>query len=110
MSAPSYFPIQKQWRRLKPLFEQPYVLELMHSEMECYAQARATEVGDALNTAFSLAEQLIEHKATHGAGAMPAYPIAEFKRLALLLEKRTATRYFDQFAEELSMEWQNKKP
>ena len=45
MTTPSYFPIQKHWRRLKPLFEQQYVLELMHSEMECYAQARAEDHG-----------------------------------------------------------------
>lgn len=43
--SPTYFPIQKQWRRLKPLFERLDVLNLMHEEMECYAKARAEDYG-----------------------------------------------------------------
>ncbi|MCP9784143.1 hypothetical protein KBY83_12615 [Cyanobium sp. WKJ7-Wakatipu] len=42
---PSFYPIQKRWRRLRPLFEQRYILELMHEEMECYAEARAEDHG-----------------------------------------------------------------
>lgn len=44
-SQPSFYPIQKRWRRLRPLFEQPYIIELMHSEMECFAEARAEDHG-----------------------------------------------------------------
>ncbi len=43
--SPSYYPIQKRWRRLRPLFEHPQVLELMHQEMECYAESRAEDYG-----------------------------------------------------------------
>ena len=43
--APAYYPIQRKWRQLRLLFELPEVLELMHSEMECYACARAEDNG-----------------------------------------------------------------
>lgn len=43
--SPTYYPIQKHWRRLRPLFEHHTVLELMHEEMEAYAQARAEDHG-----------------------------------------------------------------
>ncbi len=42
---PTYYPIQQRWRRLRPLFERPFVLELMHSEMECYAEVNAEDFG-----------------------------------------------------------------
>ena len=45
MVSPTYYPIQRKWRQLRPVFERPAVLELMHSEMECYAQARAEDYG-----------------------------------------------------------------
>jgi hypothetical protein len=41
--SPSYYPIQQRWRRLRPLFEQPLVMELMHEQMEIYAQIRADD-------------------------------------------------------------------
>lgn len=45
--SPDFYPIQKRWRRLRPLFESAPVLELMHEEMECYARARAEDRGYA---------------------------------------------------------------
>ena len=47
MVSPSYYPIQRKWRQLRPLFESAPVMELMHSEMECYASARAEDYGYA---------------------------------------------------------------
>ena len=43
--VPRYFDIQKNWRRLKPLFERQDVLTLMHAEMECYVASRAEDYG-----------------------------------------------------------------
>lgn len=34
--SPTYYPIQEKWRRLRPLFERPDVLELYHRELEAY--------------------------------------------------------------------------
>lgn len=45
MTSPTYYPIQKRWRRLRPLFERPSILELMHAEMEAYAISRAEDNG-----------------------------------------------------------------
>ncbi|MCP9913066.1 hypothetical protein KBZ07_06555 [Cyanobium sp. BA20m-14] len=36
--SPEYFPIQKRWRQLRPLFEQEITIRLAHLEMEAYAQ------------------------------------------------------------------------
>jgi len=41
----TYYPIQKRWRKLRPLFEQLDIIELMHHEMECYASSRADDYG-----------------------------------------------------------------
>ena len=41
----AYFPIQKRWRSLRPLFERPDVIHLMHEEMECYSQSSAEDNG-----------------------------------------------------------------
>ena len=43
--SPEYFPIQKRWRQLRPLFEQEITIRLAHLEMEAYAQSRASELG-----------------------------------------------------------------
>ena len=37
----TYYPIQKQWRKLRPVFEQPSIIRLAHQEMEAYALGRA---------------------------------------------------------------------
>jgi hypothetical protein len=44
-NQPTYYPIQKRWRRLRPLYEQRHILGLMYAEMECYAMARAEDHG-----------------------------------------------------------------
>ena len=50
-----FYPIQQRWRRLKPIFEQPDVIELMHEQLECYAKTRAENYGyEHKPTPFSL--------------------------------------------------------
>ena len=41
--SPTYFPIQKNWRRLKPIFERPDILQICHADMESYAAQRAED-------------------------------------------------------------------
>jgi hypothetical protein len=43
--TPAYFPIQKRWRLLRPLFEREVTIRLAHLEMEAYAQTRAADLG-----------------------------------------------------------------
>jgi len=45
MTTPTYYPIQKRWRRLRPLYERQEILELMHAEMEAYAFSKAAGHG-----------------------------------------------------------------
>jgi hypothetical protein len=41
--SPTYYPIQRKWRQLRPVFEQPHIIELMHEQMEIWASIRAEE-------------------------------------------------------------------
>lgn len=40
-----YYPIQKNWKKLRPIFESPRILQIMHSEMECFNEDRANVGG-----------------------------------------------------------------
>ncbi len=41
----SYYPVQKRWRRLRPIYESPMVLEMMHEQMELLSFSRANDNG-----------------------------------------------------------------
>ena len=41
----TYYPLQKQWRKLRPVFEQPSIIRLAHQEMEAYSLGRAEDYG-----------------------------------------------------------------
>ena len=43
--TPSYYPIQKRWRKLRPLFEVPAIIEIAHHEAECWRAVRAEDFG-----------------------------------------------------------------
>lgn len=45
MTSPIYYPIQKRWRRLRPLFERPDILRVSHEDMESYSAQRAEDNG-----------------------------------------------------------------
>ena len=45
MTQPTYYPIQKNWRKLKPLYEQPKNLCLSYWEMEAYMRGRRKDFG-----------------------------------------------------------------
>ena len=39
----SYYPVQKRWSQLRPVFEQGHIIELMYEQMEIWASIRAEE-------------------------------------------------------------------
>jgi len=43
--SPTYYPIQKRWRRLGPIFRSPMVAAIWHPDLELYAQQRAEDYG-----------------------------------------------------------------
>lgn len=86
----------------------PEIKDLHYQRMEGWDEvdhaydSLVTRLGDALNRAFFLAETLVLHKAVHGTGAMFSDPLEEWKRLAILLEQRTADTDASQLASMLN--------